>query len=289
MRTRYGTRRPRRARRRRPLRAGVKKAVRTFKRKVFAKRVRKIVQRSAETKHVSKRGTKYCVRMQNAQTSLNTNMWILSPSTGADNTTYGGVDVAKGTSDGQRVGNKITLKKAMFNISMYPTPYNAATNVNPTPQVVRMYFFRTKINKNTVPASTTLNGPGGNFFQDGTTATGFIGTLADINMRLNDDLYTYVGSKTVKLGYASNNGTGAGSQPGPQYFQNNDFRMNYTKRMNITKYLPKQFLWDDAGNVVTPYTYCLIQPLNADGSNNASLVESPINCIYEQYYEYTDV
>jgi len=276
-------------RRRTTMRRGVKRAVRAFKRKVFNKRVKRVIQRSAETKHISKRGTKYCIRLQANNTSLNTNMFILSPTTGTDNTTYGGFDIARGTSDGQRVGNKVMLKKALFNISVYPTPYNAATNVNPTPQVVRMYFFRTKINKNTVPAATALNGAAGNFFQEGVGATGFIGTLADINMRLNDDLYTYVGSKTVKLGYAANNGTGAGAQAGPQYFQNNDFRMNYTKRLNITKYLPKQFTWDDGGNSTTPYTYCLIQPVNADGSNNGSLVESPINCIYEQYYEYTDV
>lgn len=284
-RSRYArARRPRR----RSARTFVKKAVRKAKRSLFRKRVKRIIQQSAEVKHISVRGTKTTTVLRTGTISYAQNAWILTPLSGANVATYGGYSIGIGSQDGQREGNRVALKKSMFNVSITVKPYGPL-NVIPVPQVCRLYFFRTKANQQTAPFVNEICGSTGNFFQDGTGNTAFIGSLADMNMHMNSDRYTYLGHKTIKLGYSMYEGMGStGPGPNNQYFANNDFKLNYTRRINVTKFMPKTFTWDDTGNSITPFTWVLIQSVNADGTT-AAIDTELLTVIYEQYNEYTDI
>lgn len=284
MRSRYGSRRPRRARRTRRPRRTIKKVIRKHKRTVFRKRVKSIIQSIAEVKHISSRGTKTFSPLRSGAGSYGSNIFYMTPSPAS--VPFGGCNIGIGSQDGQREGNKVQIKKAMFNIALSTLPYNGTVNPTPQPQVVRLYFFKTKVNQTTAPAVGDLCGATGNFFQDGTGSTGFIGSLADINMHMNTDRYTYLGSRTCKLGYQQYGGSGGNM--GAQWFGNNDYKMNYVRRINITKMIPKTLSFDDTGAGTTPQVYALFQVVNSDGTT-AAVTETPVQCIYEQYYEYTDI
>lgn len=290
MRRRANVRRSRRRPRYTGMRRGVKRAVKKFKKRVFRKRVQRIIQSSAETKVFSKRSTKYPSTIASGIGNLYDNTYILTPAVttvGSDGELYDGINMDRGTADGQRVGNKVRVKKAMFNIVCTPMPQDSVQNPSIRPLWCRIFFYRKKVNPGTMPPTVDMTSAG-NFFQNGITQVGFNGTVLDYNMMMNTDMYTYLGHKTFKLGFADYNGTGTNTQPTWQYFSNNDYKMTYARRFNITKMLPKQFAWNDNGNVVTPYTLATIQVV--DGSGGAAVTNTfPMKIEAEQYYEYTDI
>lgn len=268
---------------------GVKKIVKRENNKRLRRFVRKVVRNEAETKVISKRGTKQLTTLQLGadQGDVNVNSMILTPVTAGsvEQTTIGGTAISNGTGDGQRIGTKVRAKKVMLNIALSCNPYNATTNAFPCPYYVRMYFYKIKLNGNTLQTTGAVNGPTGNFFQDGTSQTGFIGTLADMNMKINSDRYTYLGHKTFKLGSASYN---AGGSDLYEYHANNDYKLNVLRKINITKYCPKVFQWDDAGNIITHYTHCIFQVVPATGTN-PFLDQLPVQLIWDHIIEYVDM
>lgn len=272
----------------RKVRTSVSKVVKKTRKSNLRKFVKKVVEAQEEVKTISKRGTKQLTTLQLGadQTDVNVNSLILTPVTAGsvEQTAIGGLAISQGTADGQRVGVKIRPKKVMLNIALSCNPYNASTNAYPCPYIVRMYFYRIKLNPSTIQTTGAVNGSTGIFFQDGTTQTGFIGTLADLNMKINSDRFTYIGHHTFKLGYANYAATGSDLF---QYFANNDYKLNVLRKINITKYCPKIFQWDDAGTCVTPYLHCIFQVVPATGTV-PFLEQLPVQLIWDHIIEYTD-
>lgn len=281
--------RPRRRRASARSRTTVRRAVRKAKNTIFRRRVMSVVNRAAETKHFSVTRLAYLQQFQTGGSVLSSNIQLLSPGTAAGTATFGGWTINQGTTDGARIGTRVRVKKAYFNVSIFPNAYSLASNALPTPQVVRMFFYRAKLNNASLPVAGDFNGGTGNFFSAGTSQAGFNGNLVDMNQLVNTDRYTLYHYKTLKIGFASNNGTGAGAQPNLQYLQNNDFAMNYTKRIDITKFFPKILQWDDNGNITNPYVWCLIQCVNADGTAPNTLTTSPLSIQSEVAVNYNDI
>ena len=94
--------------------------------------------------------------------------------------------------------------------------------------MVRMVIMYDRTNPTQEPQ------PGINMFQQAGANTGFFNDLTDLWRPYNTDRYRILTTRTFKLGYASNNGTGA--QPGFQNLANNDFKMACNFRINLTKY-----------------------------------------------------
>lgn len=244
----------------------VRRAVRKAKNKIFNKRVRRVVARSAETKSINYRDTKLPTCLQAASTAITQNIWILNPVSAAEATPYGTyTGPLRGNADGQRIGNRVTVVKSWLNLIFFPETYDNLINPSPRPMHCRLWFFRLKRNGNLIPSTAAVCGAG-NIFVDGTATTGFVGNLSDNTQRLNPDLYTYLGHRDFKLGFASYNGTGSNTQPLDQYYSNNDYALNQIIRIDVTKYCAKNFAWDDSDLPVHKYTYCLMQWMNADGT-----------------------
>lgn len=267
-----------------------KKVIKKENNRRLRKFVKKVIQNSAEVKTISRRGTKALTTLQSGctQGDLNTNTFILTPVTSGsyEYTNLGGYSISQGNTDGARDGVQVQVKRGSFHIAMSLNSYSIGTNAVPCPMIVRFYFYRQKLNPNTYPVVNNLCGSSGNFFQDGTSQTAFIGSLADLNMKINNERYTYLGHLTYKLGNASYTGQGASGYE--QYFANNEYKLNIVKKINITKWLPKKFNWDDTGNIITPYLLCTVQIVPAYGSA-PMLAQYPCSVTYNTEIEFTDL
>jgi len=267
----------------------VQRAVRSVNNRIFRKRVKSVVMSVSETKHISVRNTKFPMSLNVSNNVLTSNMFILTPCQPGEVIPYGGISgPGIGSSDGQREGNKIRVVKSFLNLVITPENYDVDTNSVLRPMNGRLWFFRSKRAQQTVPSGAAICGATGNFLQDGTGMSGLAGNLSDNLMFINKDLYTYLGHKDFKLGFAAYNATNTNNEPTYQYFHNNDYRMNYIAKINTTRYTQKEFAWDDAGLPVTPYTYCLLQLVNADGSTQY-VNQLPARVVYEQGFYYKDL
>lgn len=175
----------------------------------------------------------------------------------------GGVVLSQNTGQGARVGNQVKLKKMTFKGSVHPMPYNAVSNITPTPLLCRMVICRLREDGVTAPAPIASS----DVFQYGNTVIGLQDDIVDNWLGINKDKYIVVKQKSFKLGPASNgNASGAGLLAGSQMFVNNDFKFLYNFNIDLTKHLPKVTRFND--NNSTPLTsnlYCMIWYCNANG------------------------
>jgi len=189
--------------------------------------------------------------------------------------------IPQGTGQGNRIGNRIKIKKFQFKGTLVPQPYDATFNPQPLPVQVKMWIFYDKKFPTDVPNPTVSN----DFFQNGSSATGFSNDLIDMWRPVNTDRYRILATKTFKLGPASN--TGSGAVPTLQNLANNDFKYNVNFSFELAKHMPKVTIFEDGGiEPTTRGTYCMIQYVSATGSGmpvTSYAVESQwmLNCVYE--------
>lgn len=211
-----------------------------------------------------------------AAATLDLNINQISPGTGSFN-------IAQGTSQSQRIGNRIRITNCRLKGTIVPNPYNATTNPGPQPCVVQMFIFYDKTATTSYPIPFTNN----DFFQFGSTATGFSNDLVDTWAPINTDRYRVVYRRQWKVGFATNAGTGANA--GQQQFANNDFKLNCHFNVNVTKWLVKNVVYRD--NNIDPSTRGLwftFVACAADGSNYGSAI-IPAHYQYTQDLDYTDL
>jgi len=249
----------------------VKKAVRAARKQPLIKLIKRVINRQAETKIANFQDG---FEISNAGIGTN-NIQPMTP--------YAlvGLVISQGTGQGDRIGNKITMKSLIMRYTIVPLEYDNITNPIPIPQVVRMWFFSVK-NSNTLLTSNPTD-----FIQNGDTATELSGTIIDMNRIINNDFYTYLGHRTFKIGYA--NYGGSGTQAAPQSFSNNDFKLYAQGTVNLTKMCPKIIKYDDTDDTPTSrLVMMLVQTVNADGSSGGSTFPR-IRYNYELTMKYKDM
>lgn len=188
--------------------------------------------------------------------------------------------IAQGTGQGQRVGNCIRTKRLTIKGTFVPYGYEATYNPTPEPMQIKMWVFYDKTTPTTQPT------PYLDFFQSGNTTTGFQNDLVDLWMPVNTDKYRVLTTRTFKLGYGNYNGTGY--QNAYQTFANNDFKMNASFSIDLTKYYPKNVRFNDsAGTPTTRGLYCIFAPCRASGGAWNGL-ERLGQLQYSQSYVYED-
>lgn len=238
----------------------------------FSKKVKKVVNRMSE-----KRQQNFASTMDvGAYTSaIVANMIIpISP--------YGGfISISQGDGQGNRQGNRIRTHSAVLKGVIYPNPYNATTNPNPGPFDIRMWFFSVK---NSATRPTTLPG----FFQAGSSSQTPVGDLTDMTRVINQDVYTYRGHRTYKLGAASYNAPATGELPAFSYQSNNDYKFNIIFSIDITKMLAKEYKFSDTNNTGQSSVFFWIEAVYARGGAQASTT-LPAQMAYEITYTYTDL
>lgn len=149
-----------------------------------------------------------------------------------------GFVIPNGTGQGNRIGNVIRTKRAVIKGILHQNIYNATTNPQPQPVEVRMLIFKDKFNPSAQPAAVALD-----LFQTGSTAAGPANDLADMMLDVNLDRYQVYHDQIFKLGFANNGGLGTNTSF--QSFSNNDFKINCSFSVDITKFLPKTITYND--------------------------------------------
>jgi len=236
--------------------------------KSFAKKVKNIIVRTAETKTISA-NTNFTISPYNGSTPwLDINIGL--------NTTN--MVPSQGTGQGDRIGNKIRTKRAILTGYLHPYGWNLTNNPVPKPMEVKMVILSNKSSPQAYPNVA-------NYFQRGDTSSGPAGTLSDIVSVPNRDVNVIYREKTYKLGHASETGNGFDDTQARQ--ANNDFKMNCKFRVDITKYLPKTYTFNDtAVGFQERNVFMRFIMANADGSTSAALGAATV--WYQVDYKYTD-
>lgn len=148
-------------------------------------------------------------------------------------------NIPQGVGQGSRVGNVIKTRKVYLNYILKPNQYDAATNIIPGPCDVQLMLGYVK----NTPCFQPVPGDINQLFNSGSTVVAPVGTLRDIISVINTDYWVIKKRWTHKVGFSSANGTGA--LPQFQTFNNNDYKYNIIKKMDITKYIPKTHVFND--------------------------------------------
>lgn len=276
------------ARRRAPRRALPKLKVGKRLSKPLAKAVRQIaksvITRRAETKIMTQETTLDCTSLQSGTTSLVGNYLIISPSSVSSSYAYIPV---RGTDNDEIIGNRFSTKKCTIGLSIRPNGYNATTNPYLVPMNVRAYVFRSKTQPVTDLDAADFCGGSAIFFEDGNGYEGFSGNLMDLNRRITSDNFTYLGHRDFKIGQTVPSGATPSS---PLYnASNNDYKLNATFNWNVTKFLHKEYEFNDDSQVNTPYTFLLFQVIPvAAGTSYTANTMTPLNVQLKIQYEYQD-
>lgn len=237
--------------RRRPTKtkAKVSKGV---KARTFKKRVRSTIKSMAEKKQTFYNDQDEIYGAPADAAFVTENIQLLTPANG------GSWNVAvQGTGQGQRVGNEIQVVSHIYKAVV--TPYGAGV-VNPV--LLRCLIVSPKrLNDDNATAIATICQ--GRVFQQGSSAVGMSNDITDMIQDYNDDLLNIHYCKTFKLGQASP-GTSSVS------IGNNDFDALAKVRINLLKYLPKKYKYDDGSAIpgVNKNYYMLWHVARIDGANN---------------------
>lgn len=230
---------------------------RVYRRKTsFKRRVAKVVEKTIETKKA------------NSQYADDSVGGVLDTAAGTQIvpvTPFGGfIQIAQGTADGYRIGNKIRTVSASIKYTLFPNPYGAS-NLLVKPQMVLCFLLRDKRNPASLPSITDLVN---SMYNAGSTVTPATGTVKDLTYSMNTDRFQVFKRWTHKLGYAQ--AAVQGVVAANEYFTNNDFKMFVHKTVPCTKYCHKQVDFDDNSFYPsTPGVFFFYYCIFVDGSTMA--------------------
>lgn len=161
---------------------------------------------------------------------------------------------------------------------------NGASGIYGTvPQLVKLVWFYDRADVNSVP--TPFNSQ--NFIDNNNASQGFAGNLTDAFYRYNEDRYRILGSRTHKLGFASNGGTNGDAAQ--QFYTNNDSHMFIIGKVDCSDWvIKKQKFNDNLGTAETRKLYCLVYTMPQNGATWPASTPSPCVFRYEIDYKYTD-
>lgn len=181
----------------------------------------------------------------------------------------------QGVTSQQRVGNTIRVVRATINGFVNVLPYNAITNTQPAPVMIKMWLCRRKSTNIPIsgqPAVSDFN----NFFQSGATTLGFQQNMLDMTLRNNTEYWTIISSKTIQLQNSYYAGATAPTTTilGSAYKVSQPFRFSFAKHLGMCKYN------DTATYPQNKELYLVFQPVYADGSTapaGSGLAEAHFN------------
>jgi len=145
-------------------------------------------------------------------------------------------NIGQGTGQGDRIGNRITIKRNMFKGYIYAIN-NTLTGGNPTN--VTMYIGRLKAGIST-PTNSTI----AQMFQAGDTTFSPTDDNRTALYQINKNLWTVFYKRTFKIGGATS--TSANSIPA-----NNDYKALVRFSIDVSKYHPRIVNYNDTNNIST--------------------------------------
>lgn len=224
--------------------------------------IKKVIQSDMEQKRLTTEFTKNLYHIGGITNFRDNNIIALTPNDAIGNI----YQMVQGTSQQTRIGNRVTVKRAIFRGIMAPNPYNATSNPVPTPVMIRMIILSTRRNVAGQGVADIYNICNNTLFANGASSLGMLGTLYDVVTPYNNDVVTVYYQKTFKLGYESYSGVTGGADVG-QTKASNDYKLNHRFSINVAKYMNKALKFNDnAGGTTSRQLYAVFQPVNFNGS-----------------------
>lgn len=232
--------------------------------------VKRLISANEELKHASYYVQQGLVGFSaGGFSSLNVN--VISP--------YPGLcQINQGSGQGDRLGNRIKIKKALLKFQICEVAYDATLNNEPCPIDIRLVIFNTKSN---YPFGSALMGTLlSQFFQNGDSTSTITSLPSDIMKPLNKDSMVVFHDKFYKLGPAVLSANTA-HQAGYDNFANNDYRLQVSDEIDVTAAMAKFCSWNDTVTIPTSkYLYAVFLPskytpgISTFGANEVPMVQT---------------
>lgn len=233
--------------------------------------VNRAIHKNIENKSVSFRGdTFFAAYFAN----LDLNVKPVFPCTAA-------LTIGQGIGAGDRIGNIIKTRRLVIKYTLYPRPYEPTLNPAPVPKEVIVWFGFLKRDRTAQPTVANY----GELFQNGSFTQAPTSTLWDAMLPINNDLFTVVKTCRHKLGSAIYSDY-AGIKP-YNYYANNDFKLNCSKTINLTKHINKTLRFNDGASDPDTGLWMWMTAVNADGSSDLTNIAS-VGMFYNLTYDYED-
>lgn len=192
------------------------------------------------------------------------------------------ITLAQGVGAGQRVGNKITLRKVMLNYILRPNPYQVSTNTFPQPMEITMFLGNVKQYPGVKPEIGDVN----ILFQLNNSAIPPSGTLTDVITAVNTDDWNIQKRWNHKIGFADYSGTGINLAQ--QSYSNNDYKLNVVRKMNITSMCPKTLIFNDSNTTTQTKNLFFFYQAVAAAGGTFSATQLPCHIDYWITMDYED-
>lgn len=190
------------------------------------------------------------------------------------------LDIYQGVSQGDRVGNKIKIKKLNFKGTLVPLP-PGTDYPELRPLQIKMFLFYDRTEPQSIPTPNVNS----DFFQFNGTSIGIADDLTSMWMPVNTDKYRVLATRMFKLGWSSAINFGSGVN-GYRNYSNNDFNLNCNFSIDLTKHLVKEITYrDNNADPTTRGLYCMFVITNAAGqpigSGQPASLRYMLDCEYE--------
>lgn len=173
--------------------------------------------------------------------------------------------LAQGTGNSNRIGNRVRLVKNVVKGYVNLLPYNATLNSYRCPVAVKLYVFSVKSFTNFIGEMGLQNWQ--QFFRLNNADTGFYGTMLDMVQSINTELYTLHATRTFELSSQPFLVGGGGSNAG---YGNPSGKWSIPFAFNLIKYV-KDLKYDDNTSlrVTNKSLFLAAQVCYADGGTNS--------------------
>lgn len=232
----------------------------------FAKKVKSVIKKMAEHKTIQY-STQANIFGYNAA-GQGLLQFQLTPVSGM-------LNITQGTGQADRIGNQVRVVKATLKYVLSAAPIDATYNVTAVPQDVRFMITSNRQSRVLSPAVST-------FFQNGDSSAAPTSNMQDMIQFVNKDMTTVHKDWRHKVG--ANNYTATSSD-------NNDYRLNVMKTVDLTKYYPKVLTWNDTSTTISEqskWLTILMAPANLsviDTTGTATFKTAFINYIISLTFE----
>lgn len=267
----------------------IRRAVSKAKRGMFRKAVKGVISSVAETKVCNYYYNNFGV-VNTTSTAFQGTIKSLSPS----GSSGAMITISQGTAAGQRVGNKLSVKKAILAGTVHiNTVYDAVTNYNPCPLKVCLWIFQLK--GGVTDDATSVNDVVQNyFFEFGNTSIGMSGAVVDLTRAVNTSYVTLLKKRVFSVGTqqtVSGFGVNAPNNTNQQFSSNEQIMRMF--KIDVTKILRKTYTFNDTSNTTSNrQVWCMWVPYRVDGripdtstGLNTGPVPAYISWSYDFYYK----
>lgn len=186
--------------------------------------------------------------------------------------------IPQGVGAGSRIGNQIKTRRATLSYVLRPIGYDVTINPFPRCTEVQLMLGYVKNTPCFQPAGVDIQ----QLFQGGSSVVPPVGSLRDIIATINTDYWVIKKRWTHKVGFSIIDGTG--SAPTNQYYSNNDFKLNTVKKIDITKFVPATYQFNDSG--VSPTSRNLFLMFQAVSATGEVMTATTLPCNIEFWVDY---